>query len=101
MEGLKSIKTTSIVDASKETNNASYKISYQYDDIDNSKTLLQIHFEIYNRQSQDIEGFLTQIGTIDYKDGNIYIPGLPLNEKTSIYIQEATDIIEEIKSLMI
>lgn len=97
MNELKTIRSASIVDASKETENATYSVRYQYDEYDGKKSLQAIHVEISERQ----EGNLVNVGSMDYNSDQISMSGFPYSDKTSTYIDEFTAIVEEIKKLMI
>lgn len=97
MSELKTIRTTSIIDASKETENATYSVRYQYDEYDGKKSLQAIHVEISERQ----EGNLVNVGSMDYNSDQVSMSGFPYSDKTSTYIDEFTAIVEEIKKLMI
>ena len=97
MSELKTIRTTSIIDASKETENATYSVRYQYDEYDGQKSLQAIHVEISERQ----EGNLVNVGSMNYNSDQISMSGFPYSDKTSTYIDEFTAIVEEIKKLMI
>nr|DAW13461.1 MAG TPA: hypothetical protein [Caudoviricetes sp.] len=97
MSELKTIRITSVIDASKETENATYSVRYQYDEYDGQKSLQAIHVEISERQ----EGNLVNVGSMNYNSDQISMSGFPYSDKTSTYIDEFTAIVEEIKKLMI
>lgn len=97
MNELKTTRTTSIVDANKETVNAVYNIRYQIEEYDGVKNLLAIHVEIAEKQE---EGVTMNIGNMDYNNGQVSISGFPYSEKTSTYMDEFTAIVEEIKLLI-
>ena len=97
MNELKTKRTTSIVDANKETVNAVYNISYQIEEYDGVKNLLAVHVEIAEKQE---EGVTMNIGNMDYNSEQISMSGFPYSEKTSTYMDEFTAIVEEIKLLI-
>lgn len=88
-------KTTSIIDATKETDNAIYEVRYQVVDIKGAKNLQVVHAEVYERNPDD--GSMTNIGYMDY-GGGISIKGFPMSAKTTTYMSEFLSIVEEIKS---
>lgn len=98
MNELKTIRITSVIDASKETENATYSVRYQYDEYDGQKSLQAIHVEISERQK---EGSFVNVGGMDYNSDQISMSGFPYSDKTSTYIDEFTAIVEEIKQLMV
>lgn len=97
MSELKILRTTSIVDANKETVNAVYNIRYQIEEYDGVKNLLAVHVEIAEKQE---EGVTMNIGNMDYNSEQISMSGFPYSEKTSTYMDEFTAIVEEIKLLI-
>lgn len=97
MNELKTTRTTSIVDANKETVNAVYNIRYQIEEYDGVKNLLAVHVEIAEKQE---EGVTMNIGNMDYNSEQISMSGFPYSEKTSTYMDEFTAIVEEIKLLI-
>lgn len=97
MNELKTTRTTSIIDASKETENATYSVRYQYDEYDGQKSLQAIHVEIAEKQ----EGGVTMnIGNMDYNSGHISMSGFPYSDKTTTYMSEFGEIVEKIKLLI-
>lgn len=97
MNELKTTRTTSIIDASKETVNAVYSIRYQYEEYSGKKNLQAIHVEIAEKQE---EGNLMNIGSMDYNSDQISMSGFPYSEKTTTYMNEFTEIVEKIKLLI-
>ena len=89
-------KTTSIIDANKETDNAIYEVRYQVVDIKGAKNLQAVHAEVYERNPGD--GSMTNIGYMDYGGDGISIKGFPMSAKTTTYMSEFLSIVEEIKS---
>lgn len=89
-------KTTSIIDANKETDNAIYEVRYQVVDIKGAKNLQVVHAEVYERNPDD--GSMTNIGYMDYGGDGISIKGFPMSAKTTTYMSEFLSIVEEIKS---
>ena len=53
-------KSTNIVDASKETDNAIYEVRYYVNDIKGMQALLSLHAEVYERNPDD--GSMLNIG---------------------------------------
>lgn len=96
MNELKTIRTTSIVDASKETENATYNVRYQYDEYDGKKSLQAVHVDI----AEMTEGQLTNVGSMDYNSDQISMSGFPYSAKTTTYVDEFSEIVEEIKLLI-
>lgn len=95
MNELQTIRTASIVDATKETDNANYSIRYQIEEYDGKKSLLAIHVEIAEKQE---DGQVVNIGNMDYNNEQISMSGFPYSAKTTTYMEEFTSIVEEIKS---
>lgn len=93
MNELKTIRTTSIVDASKETENATYNVRYQYDEYDGKKSLQAVHVDI----AEMTEGQLTNVGSMDYNSDQISMSSFPYSSKTTTYMNEFTEIVEKIK----
>lgn len=89
-------KTTSIIDATKETDNAVYEVRYQVVDVKGSKNLQAVHAEVYERNPDD--GSMTNIGYMDYAGDGISIKGFPMSAKTTAYMSEFLAMVEEIKS---
>lgn len=94
MNELKTTRTTSIVDANKETVNAVYNIRYQVEEYDGVKNLLAVHVEIAEKQE---EGVTMNIGNMDYNNGQISISGFPYSDKATTYMSEFGEIVEIIK----
>lgn len=94
MNELKTTRTTSIVDANKETVNAVYNIRYQIEEYDGVKNLLAVHVEIAEKQE---EGVTMNIGNMDYNSGHISMSGFPYSDKTTTYMSEFAEIVEKIK----
>lgn len=97
MNELKTTRTTSIIDASKETVNAVYSIRYQYEEYSGKKNLQAIHVEIAEKQE---DGVTMNIGNMDYNNGSISMSGFPYSTKTTTYMSEFLEIVEGIKSLI-
>lgn len=97
MSELKILRTASIVDAVKNTENANYSIRYQYEEYNSLKNLQAIYVEVAQKQS---EGQFVNIGNIKYSNEQISMSGFPYSEKTATFIQEITEIIDEIKLLI-
>lgn len=94
---LKTIRTASMVHARTETENGIYDVTYQWEEYQNQKTLIKIHLEISEKQ----EGEMTvNIGNMDYQGDHVSMNNFPYTEKTSIYLQEFSAIIEEVKLLI-
>lgn len=89
-------KTTSIIDANKETDNAVYEVRYQIVDVKGTKNLQAVHAEVYERNPGD--GSMTNIGYMDYGGDGISIKGFPISAKTTTYMSEFLAMVEEIKS---
>ena len=89
-------KTTSIIDATKETDNAVYEVRYQVVDVKGSKTLQAIHVEVYERNPDD--GSMVNIGYMDYDGDGVSAKGFPATAKTTTYMSEFLSVVEEIKS---
>lgn len=98
MNELKTIRTSSIVDANTESENAVYNVRYQYDEYDGQKHLQAIHVEISEKQET---GALMNVGSMDFNSEQISMAGFPFTEKTTIYMDEFTKIVEEIKKLLV
>lgn len=96
MNELKTIRTTSIVDARAETENATYNVRYQYDEYDGQKSLQAVHVDI----AEMTEGQLTNVGSMDYNSDQISMSGFPYSAKTTTYVDEFSEIVEEIKLLI-
>lgn len=97
MNELKTVRVTSIVDATKETENAVYSIRYQYEEYDSKKNLQAIHVEIAEKQE---EGQVINVGSMDYNNEQISMSGFPYSDKTTTYIDEFTSIVEKIKKII-
>lgn len=102
MNEIEKIQEGVIVDAKKETENAMYTIRYQYMDTYDNKQLLAISVSVGERMLDETDGMptYTNIGTMDYNNGQISMSGFPYSEKTSTYMDEFTAIVEEIKLLI-
>ena len=81
-------KTTSIIDANKETDNAIYEVRYQVVDIKGAKNLQAVHAEVYERNPGD--GSMTNIGYMDYGGDGISIKGFPMSA-CLLYTSDAAD----------
>lgn len=97
MNELQTIRTASIVDATKETDNANYSIRYQIEEYDGKKSLLAIHVEIAEKQE---DGQVVNIGNMDFNNEQISMSGFPYSEKTTTFMTEFSAIVEEIKELI-
>lgn len=97
MNELKTIRKASVVDANKETENATYNVRYQYDEYDGNKNLQAVHVDI----AEMIDEQLTNVGSMDYNSNQISMSGFPYSAKTSTYMNEFTEIVEEIKLLIV
>lgn len=96
MNELKTIRKASVVDARTETENATYNVRYQYDEYDGQKSLQAVHVDI----AEMTEGQLTNVGGMDYNSDQISMSGFPYSAKTSTYMNEFTEIVEEIKDII-
>lgn len=89
-------KSTNIVDASKETDNAIYEVRYYVNDIKGVQALQSLHAEVYERNPDD--GSMLNIGYMDYGSDGVSMKGLPASAKTTEYMSEFIAMVEEIKS---
>lgn len=103
MNEIEKIQEGVIVDAKKETENAMYTIRYQYMDTYDNKQLLAISVSVGERMQDEVDGVptYTNIGTMDYNNGQISMSGFPYSDKTTTYMSEFAAIVEEIKSLIV
>lgn len=88
-------KTTSIIDATKETDNAVYEVRYQVVDVKGTKTLQALHAEVYERNLG--EG-MQNIGYMDYDGSGISMKGFPASERTSAFVGDFMALVEECKA---
>lgn len=88
-------KTTSIIDANKETDNAVYEVRYQVVDVKGTKALQALHAEVYERNLG--EG-MQNIGYMDYDGSGISMKGFPASERTSAFVGDFMALVEECKA---
>lgn len=101
MGALKIIRKASVIDSVKDTDNAQYSVRYQYDEFEGVKTLQAVHVEI--AENQDVGEGVTasvNIGSMDYNSDQISMSGFPYSAKTTTYMNEFTEIVEEIKDII-
>lgn len=100
-EQMTTIQQTVLVDAKKETDNAMYNIRYQYSEVSGTKTLTAATVSVAEKTTGDAGEGYTSLGDMGYNSGKISMNGFPYSTKTSIYMEEFSTIIEEIKTLLV
>lgn len=100
MYEIKILQENVVVDSQKETENAMYNIRYQYSIIDGEKQLLAVNVSVAEKVSADDGTSYNGIGDMMYNSDQISMSGFPYSAKTTTYVDEFAEIVEEIKNII-